>query len=283
MLLVSMVVFVVIVVLPLAFVVGSGHILTRRRAPDSPTEPSMPYEAVSFPSRYKATLHGWWIPAPGEAKGTVIFCHGQNGSMEGDLPQAEPLHTAGFNVLLFNFRAHGTSNGDRITYGVFEKEDLLGAIDYLNATYDVDQVAVIGFSMGAAVAMIAAALTPKIAVIVVDGIFLRFADVIARWYRVPLAGILAQGTILGATLLTDTRMFQVSPKLWARHLDHTPVLFIHGENDHLVSLQDVQALAADLQTPYEIWVAPDSDHREAFRKHPQIYNQRVLDWLAKYL
>ncbi|MFP4321951.1 MAG: hypothetical protein ACLFTK_05800, partial [Anaerolineales bacterium] len=67
---------------------GLGWMLVRRRPPDPPDDPGrygVDYETVKFTSRYKVTLHGWWIPAS-EPRGTLIVCHGQNGSMAGDLP-----------------------------------------------------------------------------------------------------------------------------------------------------------------------------------------------------
>lgn len=271
------------------FILVSGEFLTRRRAPDPADTPShhgLPYEEVSFASRYKAQLHGWWIPAEAPI-GTVIFCHGQNGSMDSDLPQAVPFYHAGYNVLMFNFRAHGNSEGKNITFGAFEKEDLLGAVDFLAQEKGIQQVAVIGFSMGAAVAMIGAALTDKISVLVLDGIFWRFLDVIDFWLRkrhlpYPVSTWIANLVVIGASIRTNTRMAQVSPRLWAKHLERIPVLFIHGEQDSLVPLWAVNNIAADLRGVYKIWVAPDCDHREAFQKHEAEYNRHVFDWLKQH-
>jgi pimeloyl-ACP methyl ester carboxylesterase len=275
----------------LGAMLAAGEYLTRRRKPDAPDTPGnygLPYEEVTFQSRYKTTLRGWWIPAE-DPKGTVILCHGQNGSMDADTRQAVPLNHAGYNVLMFNFRAHGTSDGDKVTFGVFEKEDLLGAVDFLHEVKGIEQVAVMGFSMGAAVALIAAALTDKITVLVLDGMFWRFLDVIDRYLQKrlippPLSYVLAQMTVVGASVRTNTRMFQVSPRLWAKHLDPSiPVLFIHGERDFLVTERDVRNVAADLRGEYDIWIAPDSHHREAFDKHEAEYNRRVAAWLGQYL
>ncbi|KAB2903010.1 MAG: alpha/beta fold hydrolase [Anaerolineae bacterium] len=271
------------------FILVSGEILTRRRPPDPADTPSnygLRHEEVTFPSRYKAQIRGWWIPAE-QPMGTVIFCHGQNGSMDGDLPQAVPFYHAGYNVLMFNFRAHGNSDGKTVTFGVFEKEDLLGAVDFLAQEKGIHKSAVIGFSMGSAVAMIGAALSDKISVLILDGVFWRLLDVMDYWLRSrhippPISSFIARLAVTGASIRTNTRMFQVSPRLWAKHLNHVPVLFIHGEKDRLIPLADVQKVAADLNGPFKIWVAPDCDHREAFKKHEAEYNRQVLGWLQEH-
>lgn len=264
--------------------------MVKRRPPDASDNPGnygIAYEDVSFSSRYKVQLRGWWLPAREATGHTIIFCHGQNGSMEGDLPQAIPLHEAGYNILMFNLRAHGTSEGSKVTFGAFEKEDLLGAIDFVVQEKGVQRVAVMGFSMGAAVAMIAAALTDKIAVLVLDGVFLRFITAVqaavGQTLPKPLAYIVGQLLVLGATVSTNTRMYQVSPLLWAKHIPaNIPVLFIHGEKDPIVKLSQVERLAQDLQSPHKVWVAPDSQHREAFKKHREDYQREVLNWLAEH-
>lgn len=274
----------------LAVSLWGGTRLIQRRTPDpadSPAHHGLPYEEVSFPSRYRAQLQGWWIPAS-QARGTVILCHGQNGSMDSDVPHAVPLHQAGYNVLMFNFRAHGGSQGPHVTFGVYEKEDLLGALDFLVAHKGVAEVAVMGFSMGAGVALIGAALTPRIRVLILDGIYFKFIWVVQRAIaeRVPkmLAMLLGQLFVFGATLRTNTRIYQVSPMLWAKHLaPDVAALFIHGERDPYATLGEVQQLAEEVAGPHQIWVAPGSQHRQAAKDHPQTYQAQVLAWLAAHL
>src|SRR5260221_11098972 len=149
--------------------------LMRRRRPDPEDPPSnygLDFEEISFISRDHIKIVGWWIPAP-DAVGTIVVCSGQNGSMDGDTKQIPPLHEAGFNVLMFDFRAHGRSEGDCGTMGMSEKADLLGGLDYLGDVRGINQVGVLGFSMGAATALITAALSDRICAVVADSSFGR--------------------------------------------------------------------------------------------------------------
>src|SRR5258706_14921810 len=138
--------------------------LMRRRAPDpvdTPRNYGFDSDEVKFTSRDHVRLTGWWIPAD-NAVGTIVMCPGQEGSMDGDTRQMVPLHDSGFNVLMFDFRAHGRSEGEVVSMGMYEKEDLLGALDFLMEHYGVEKDGGLGFSMGAAVALVAAAHADRI-------------------------------------------------------------------------------------------------------------------------
>src|SRR5436305_2013193 len=87
------------------------------------------------------------------------------------LPLALSFQQAGYNVLCFDFRAHGLSAGRFTSVGQHETRDVLGAVDYLrsrSAEVDPTRIAVIGFSMGAVATIKAAARCPDIAAVVAD-------------------------------------------------------------------------------------------------------------------
>ena len=94
----------------------------------SPDEYGMEFETIEFQTNDKLTLRGVWIPAPGSEK-VVIILHGHGSSYDFDIYRSPALHEAGFNVLLFDFRAHGRSEGNRMTFGYEEQRDVAGAIE----------------------------------------------------------------------------------------------------------------------------------------------------------
>ncbi len=79
----------------------------------------------------------------------MILLHGLHSRKERLLPLAAELNEAGFNILMFDFRAHGESGGEYTTFGLRELLDLLGALDYLLNRTDVssERIGVLGFSM----------------------------------------------------------------------------------------------------------------------------------------
>lgn len=264
--------------------------LMRRREPDPPDSPAnhdLPGEEAQFPSRDGLSLGGWWIPAAGDARGTVVLCSGQNGSLDKDIPQAVPLQRAGFNVLLFDFRAHGRSQGDLVTLGALEQADLFGALDYLERQRGIRRAGVLGFSMGAGVATLVAAQDARVAALVVDGAFPRLAGLLQGYLRLrgvpgPLAGGFAQVVLWMAALRARYEIHRANPIALAGRIS-APVLFIHGERDPFVRTDEVRALAACVAGPVEVWSLADCGHREASKRHPDEYDQRVVDWFARYL
>jgi len=151
-----------------------GYILSRRMTdrhrPDevrSPAECGLEYEEVSFPASDGVTLRGWWVPSPG-AERALILLHGQAGSMDPDVQYLPALHAAGFHVLQFDFRAHGRSAGRLSTIGYLEIQDVLGAVAFVRDK-GVYRVGLLGFSMGARVAILAAPLLAEVRAVVADG------------------------------------------------------------------------------------------------------------------
>ena len=82
-----------------------------------------------------------------------------------------------FSVLLFDLRARGESGGVRSTEGDREQWDLLGAIDYVvSRGIPVENIGLLGFSLGAGVAILVAAQEPRIPAVVSDSGFLDYVS-----------------------------------------------------------------------------------------------------------
>lgn len=272
--------------------VGSSRLMARR-TPDKRTSPAdygLAYEDVSFTSRDDAshgvTLRGWFIPAD-PALGTVVFCHGHAGSMDPDVTYAPWFHKAGFNVLMFDLRAHGCSDGDRVSLGYFERQDLLGAVDFLQER-GITEIGVLGFSMGGAVALATAPRCEAIRAVVSDGGFARLEGAMLgwglergmpRWLALPFARLIVvvAGWRLGA------RLSRADPIRWVAHIAPRPVLFVHGDRDPYVTVDDVEALYAATGEPKQLWRVADAGHRQVDQVHPTEYRERVVEFFARYV
>ncbi len=280
--------------LPLAALAAAGWLgsnaLLRRRDPDPPDPPSnygLSYEDVRFPSRDGTPLRGWWIRPPQPNGGTLVLCHGHNGSMDGDTAQAARLARAGFAVLMFNFRAHGTSGGAQVTFGAREYQDVLGALDWLGSAQGIRRAGLVGFSMGAGVALIAAAHDSRVGAVVADGAIRRVGDAMlglgrARGLPAWLVWPLAAATLLTASLRARVWIPQADPVCWVGRV-RCPVLFVHGAEDPFTSLDAVREMAARVGEGAALWVVPGAGHRDAYRLDPAAYYGRVIAFLEPHL
>ncbi len=118
------------------------------------------FEDLVFESRDSVRLSGWFIPPSG--RNAVIICtHGLFRNRVETLSRIVPLARTGYGALLYDARSHGSSDKARVSLGYFEKNDVLGAVDYVKRRYqdsfDGPSIVLLGVSMGAVATLEAAA------------------------------------------------------------------------------------------------------------------------------
>ena len=127
-----------------------------------------PVSAEADPSA-QPQLDGWWIPSDSPTDPTVLLLHSGDGSMSDALPQAQALHNARLNVLLFDYRGYGHSGGNHPTEATMES-DADAALTYLTATRGIapGSIVVYGSGVGSSLAVRLCAEHPQIAALVLD-------------------------------------------------------------------------------------------------------------------
>src|SRR6201987_3764749 len=78
-----------------------------------------------------ATLRAWRIHPLHSNRSAVILLHGLSDNRAGMTGYDELLLSHGFNVLMPDARAHGSSGGDLATYGLLESGDIHRWLDWL--------------------------------------------------------------------------------------------------------------------------------------------------------
>src|SRR6266566_7446707 len=137
----------------------------------SPFELDLPAEEVLFlSSEGKHMVSGWYIPRPG-ATTTIVICPGYRSAKSDVLGISAHLWKAGHNVLAFEYHGHGTEVGTPVTLGYREINDFLGAVAYAKERTPQTRLGVMGYSMGAAIAIMAAARNEEVEAIVADSAF----------------------------------------------------------------------------------------------------------------
>lgn len=230
-------------------------------------------------------LSGWYIPSHNRA--AVILQHGYGANSGQMLPVGLMLARYGYGALLFDFRGHGRSEGDFVTFGHEEVRDTEAALAFLLEQPDVDpeRIGIIGNSMGGATAILAAAENPRLRAVVTEGTFGEVRDVETG---IRLLGILSRAPFdpLVNRLVARYLGFDLDAVAPARRVgDIGPraVLIMHGGEDELVPLRSGEKLFAGAQEPKELWYEPGMRHNAFFRTMPLEYAQKVIAFLDRYL
>ena len=281
------IVFLALIGLALAVGLAMSLYMTRRfglAETHSPAEYGLTFEEVAFQAADGLTLHGWWIPAVGSDRAVVIM-HGHGGSMDWDIHRAPALHAAGFNVLLFDFRAHGRSEGRMITFGYLERQDVLGAVRFLRGR-GMRRTGLLGFSFGGIAAMLAAPICPDIAAVVSDGGPARMRSAMAargsewgapRWLSVPLVWLI----VVMTSLRLRANLFHYEPVRWVGQISPRPILFVHaGQDQYLPDFDDLYAAA---RPPKEVWYVPEAGHTKVSEVLPEEFQRRVIAFFDQNL
>ena len=279
----------VIVVVSLFGVAHSGLIAQMLRNEDlvSPSNFGLDYSSVSFPASDGLTIRGWLLETSIDAP-IVIFLHGilanRATPSERVFGIAGQLVQNGYNILMFDFRAQGESGGKKITAGVDESDDLLSAIKYLREEGFGGKIGVLGFSMGAATALLTSAKTNEISAVVADSSYTDVLSIIkALFEKKNIPYILAPICIYGVKLFYGVDFGKISPLNALRQIS-IPVFVIHGGQDNTVPVEEAYQLREVIKNKKsEFWIVPEAEHADAYFARPQEYVNRLLSFLHDVL
>jgi hypothetical protein len=241
--------------------------------------------ALSIPSPFGYDLAGYYLPS-GDACHIVIVSHGITNNLIGSVKYARIFLDLGFNVLIYDHRNHGKSGGRATTFGYYEQHDLSAVIDWVLAQHGpFEQIGIHGESMGAAIAILAAARDPRVDFLVTDCSYANLRDQIAHRleedFHLPAFPLLPLATIW-ARILTGMRFNTLHPEEALPEVD-APVLIIHGEADAYIPPSHARRLAeTPAGAPRTLWLAPDADHAHALHKNPRGYPQQVSAFLKSH-
>jgi uncharacterized protein len=231
---------------------GANAILHPQRRPMK-RQPDRPFDAVELDGA-GVKLKGWWFHAA-EKRGTLVYLHGVSDNRGTSVGIAEHFLARGFDVIAYDSRAHGESGGDACTYGVYEKQDLARVLDRV----ETRPIVLMGTSMGAAIALQAAAVDQRVAAVVAVSPFsdLRTAAI----ERAPFFA--SKGNIAEAFRLAEAegrfRVDDASPVAAAARIA-APTLLIHGAKDDETPAAHSQRIFAALHDPKRLILVPNADH-----------------------
>lgn len=262
---------------------------TYQRAVPSTASAGIPVQEIHFAAADGVRLAGWLALASPTAP-TIILVHGFKGSRASMLPWARFLYAAGYNVLLYDSRGCGESEGWGITLGAREPEDVMGAVRYLQARPDLKlkRFGALGISLGAGIVLSAAAREPALSAVVADSAWADENPQLDRMGSVSV-GPLSLPTLPYEPALVDAligaHLASARPVDDIGRIAPRAVLLIHSADDQNATtpLSGERRLYAAAGDPKQQWIAPSGGHTGALFAHPDEYERRVLDFFGHYL
>jgi fermentation-respiration switch protein FrsA (DUF1100 family) len=228
-------------------------------------------------------LTGWFVPVAGSER-TAIVCHGVGAYKADMLDFVQALTAGGYNVLAFDFRGHGESDGHSISFGAKEKRDVRAAVDWLRAARpeQSQRIVGVGWSMGAVSLLLAAAEDERIAALHLDAPYARTRD-IARVIARPFPPVYRQvGFYLGvaiASLDAGVNLFKLAPVDAVGRIAPRPILIVHGTSDELIPIEQGRMIHAAAGEPKRFVEIPGAGHCETFSVDSPEYERRMLAFL----
>ncbi len=262
-----------------------------RALKDTPGTYGVLFEDVVFDARDGVRLGGWFVPPSG--KNAIVICtHGLFRNRVETLARIVPLAHAGYGALLYDSRSHGTSDKALVSLGYGEKNDVLGATDYVRRRYQDSPnqpgIVLLGVSMGAVATLEAAADTKGYAALVLDSPFLSLRDTVVRhsWRflklpRYPFPSLF----LFWFERLTGVDAGRIDSRDALRKAEPVPLLIIASEGDERMGAEPARALYAEAQAPFkklEVF-GKDVPHGAAARLHPDEYTALLAGFLGQAL
>ena len=244
-------------------------------------ETTLQFREVTFKSRDGLTLFGRFLPSRNKA--TVLLIHELAQANQDMLFYAEFLANAGFGILMFDLRAHGSSDGDTSTNGLHEADDIIGAVEYLLHRIDVNgqRIGALGIGLGAQAILRGALQTENIRAMVLEGLGpaglsdhggrqqppRRQLNIPANWLYYKIYEFMSGGIQPGVL----ASIGRLSPR----------PLFLIASGSQDIYFNRLFDRAA--REPKELWELPQGEHGAAILADSHAYIERVTHFFQREL
>lgn len=222
-------------------------------------------------------VHGWYFSSTSSepSKGTLLFFHGNAENISSHFLMFHWLPGKGYNYFIFDYPGYGKSTGKPMPQNTVEagKE----AARWLFKNKDQRPLFIYGHSLGGAIALrVAEDLKDEVPLgaVIVDGSFSSYQkmsrEVLSRaWW----ASLLKPFTYV---LLSD----KYAVKSLA-DLSPTPLLFIHGDGDTVIAMENSERMYKEAKEPKELWIVPGGGHGNLYEVNSGQLREQLLSFLSR--
>ncbi|KAL8088830.1 uncharacterized protein LOC141697078 isoform X1 [Apium graveolens] len=207
----------------------------------------------------------------------VIYCHGNSGCRADANEAAVILLPFNITVFTLDFSGSGLSDGDYVSLGWHEKDDLKVAVSYLRSNNQISCIGLWGRSMGAVTSLLYGAEDPSIAGMVLDSAFSNLFDLMMELVdvykiRLPKFTVKVAVQYMRRVIqkrakfdIMDLKCVQVAPKTFI------PALFGHANDDKFIKPSHSDLIFESYAGDKNI-IKFDGDHNSS---RPQFYYDSV--------
>lgn len=243
---------------------------------DIPSNYGLVYENIAIITSDKIKLEAWLISSK-EANATIIIGHGYPFNKGNILPVALFLYPD-YNLLFYDHRYFGESQGRITTAGFKEAEDVRAAIAFVNEQFPEQPIALYGFSLSAAAMLMS---KEKVAAIISDSAYADLERMVKQVYFLfgPLKWPFVAATNVIVKLVFGIYPKEISPAAAIKN-SNIPILAIHGGKDSQIPVENAYALKKS-NPGIELWIVQGADHGQAYALYKEEYERRVKDFLKE--
>ena len=231
----------------------------------TPLAIGLDYQDLTLRTKDGVDISAWYVPAK-NARGFVLFCHGNAGNISHRLDSIRIFHGLGLGVLIFDYRGYGRSKGAPDEEGTYR--DAEAAWDYLVNSLHVNPEKVIFFgrSLGSAVAA-ETALQKQEGVLIMESGFTSVPDLGSNFYPYLPVRLLSKYRYASIEKVGKIKM---------------PKLFIHSPEDEIVPYEQGRRLFERAGEPKE-FLQLAGGHNEGFLLSGRTYIEGLDGFLSQYL
>lgn len=233
------------------------------------------------------TLQAWYLPAKQPTRKTVIVANGYHSIRDRFAAFGWLFHKLGYNVLAPAYRASAEAQGKYIGFGWLDRDDYLRWIEKILEQNKQAKIAMFGISMGASTAMMVSGeeLPEAVKCFIADcGYDTVWNEIVFKAKHdfhlpaFPLVHLLSFWSKIFAGY-----DYKEASSVKQLKKNTRPILFIHGEKDVFVPTAMVHRNFSATQGEKELLIVPKAGHAVAYETSPKIYQEKVAQFLKRYL
>jgi fermentation-respiration switch protein FrsA (DUF1100 family) len=213
----------------------------------TPQARGLAFERVTLRTEDHEQLAAWWIPAAGQARGSVLLFHGNAGNIAHRVDYAAMFYKLGYNTLLVDYRGYGESSGEPSEAGTYR--DAVASWSWLTQTRGLKpaDIVVFGESLGGGIATWLAA-REKPRALILASTFTSVPDMgaaIYPWLPVRLISRIHYDNLANLALI------------------EVPLMIAHSPNDEIIPYAQGRRLYAAAKAP-KSFLELNGGHNEGF-------------------